>query len=149
AGQAALEPVQASATSQAPASPPATPRHSTPAPLKPFAGQAALEPVQFAAMSQSPAEARHTVPALPGVCWHPPHQVQMSTVQTLPSPQDNWLQLKSATHCPFTSGITMPDESTTPIPADAVCKPSSKSSATISLSVSLNRSAPPMVKSVL
>ena len=59
AGHAALEPVQASAASQVPA----TPRHTEPAVTKPLAGQAAPEPPQVSATSHTPADGRHVVPA--------------------------------------------------------------------------------------
>src|SRR5207237_3184077 len=66
AGQAALVPVQVSATSQ----PPAAARHSTLAGWKASAGQAGFVPLQVSATSQAPAAARHTVPAWPAGCWH-------------------------------------------------------------------------------
>src|SRR5437899_1602611 len=112
AGQAALAPVQVSATSQTPAEA----RHSTVTALKPSVGQALLTPSQLSATSQAPAagrhtavllasagqesvvpvqvsatshapaEARHTAPALPAGCWQvtliPSH---WSTVHGLPS----------------------------------------------------------------
>src|SRR5205823_13806512 len=59
AGHAALEPVQLSARSHAPA---AT-RHTVLAGWKASAGQAALVPSQVSGTSQTPAAARHTVPA--------------------------------------------------------------------------------------
>src|SRR5437763_1413628 len=111
-GQEGLVPVQASATSQAPAAV----RHTMPVSLKPSAGQVLLTPSQLSARSQTsaagrhtavllasagqvalvpvhvsagshaPAEARHTAPALPPGCWRetlvPPHR---STVRGLPS----------------------------------------------------------------
>jgi len=57
AGQLALVPVQASATSQAPAAA----RHTVPTGCKLLAGQYALVPVQLSATSQTPAAARQTV----------------------------------------------------------------------------------------
>src|SRR5207247_2469565 len=81
AGQAALDPVQFSATSQGPAEA----RQTVLEDWKPSAGQAALDPVQCSAGSHSPAEARQTVvegsKAIGGEAVSVPVQVS-STSQT-------------------------------------------------------------------
>ena len=66
AGQAALLPVQLSATSHSPAAP----RHTVLAEAKPSAGHVELVPVHVSATSQAPAVARHVVPAFPGLWTH-------------------------------------------------------------------------------
>jgi len=59
AGQFAADPVQFSATSQAPADA----RHVVALETNPFDGHALAAPVQASATSHVPAAARHTVPA--------------------------------------------------------------------------------------
>src|SRR5207249_46935 len=82
AGQAALLPVQLSATSHSRAAP----RHTVLAEAKPSAGHVELAPVHGSATSQAPAAARHVVPALPAACWQVPlDPVHRSVVQTFPS----------------------------------------------------------------
>jgi hypothetical protein len=81
AGQEALEPVQASATSQVPDAE----RHSVPAGVNAFAGQDVLEPVQNSASSQAPAAGRQTVVLGAGGATHPWTASQVLAVQALPS----------------------------------------------------------------
>lgn len=86
AGQAALVPVQVSATSHTPADA----RHTVVFGLKAFTGQSALVPVQVSATSHTPAAGRQTVPALSGTLLHSLHPLttmQISLVQGLLSLQ--------------------------------------------------------------
>src|SRR3989441_9201988 len=82
AGHAALEPVQVSAKSHAPAAA----RHTVLAGWKVSPGQPVLVPSQVSAASQVPAAGRHTVPAWPAGGWHVSQApLQVSVVHGFPS----------------------------------------------------------------